>query len=146
MLIKSLRNGVPCRAGSSRNYAGRLSHAIAVEILDTMAAEGSVEWAGADAGGVGGLGLAGVGGGAAAAVTGAAGKSGGKITAIVWWKKPEEWANMIYDWVRLLPALKLCSFPLSPGKCPHVCAHAYIEGEKGKKKKKKKIEEILTQH
>jgi len=80
----------------NKRLGRRLSHAIAVEILDTMAAEGSVEWAGADAGGVGGLG---VGGGAAAAVTGAASKSGGKITAIVWWRKPEEWANMIYDWI-----------------------------------------------
>ena len=84
--------GVHAGAGPSRNSTGRLSHAIVVEILDTMVAEGSVEWAGAEASGVGGLG-----GGSGTAVSGGA----GKIMAIVWWRKPEEWANMIYDWVRL---------------------------------------------
>lgn len=120
------------------NYTGRLSHAIVVEILDTMATEGSVEWAGAEASGggssssVGGLGLAGVGGGLGAAVSGGA----GKITVIVWWRKPEEWANMIYDWVRLL---QLEALSLLSRKVPQV-HHAWG----GNEARKRKL--TITQH
>jgi ESCRT-II complex subunit len=49
---------------------GRLKHKDAVEILDSMATEGSIEWDG-----------------------------GSKATAIIYWRKPEEWANAIYEWV-----------------------------------------------
>ena len=106
-----------------------------VEILDTMAAEGSVEWATEAGGGgssssssVGGLGLAGVGGGLGAAVSGGS----GKITVIAWWRKPEEWANMIYDWVRLL---QLEALFLLSRKVPHVHVRHYWGGNEARKRK-----------
>ena len=49
---------------------GRFKQRDAVELLEYMATEGSVEWEGA-----------------------------GRATAIVYWRKPEEWANVIYEWV-----------------------------------------------
>lgn len=49
---------------------GRLKQKDAVEILDAMVGESSVEWDGAT-----------------------------KSTAIIYWRKPEEWANAIYEWI-----------------------------------------------
>lgn len=49
---------------------GRLKQKDAVEILDAMAGEGAVEWDGTT-----------------------------KSTAIIYWRKPEEWANAIYEWI-----------------------------------------------
>lgn len=51
-------------------FPGRLKQKDAVEILDAMASEGAVEWEGTT-----------------------------KSTAIIYWRKPEEWANAIYEWI-----------------------------------------------
>ena len=48
----------------------RLKLKDAMEVLEAMAGEGRLEWADKD-----------------------------KSTAVVYWRKPEEWANAIYDWV-----------------------------------------------
>ncbi|KAF8474708.1 ESCRT-II complex subunit-domain-containing protein [Kalaharituber pfeilii] len=65
----------------------RLKHADALAVLDHMAAEGSIEWDKAGASGRSG----GSGNGSAS--------TAGKTSAIVWWRKPEEWATLIHDWV-----------------------------------------------
>lgn len=49
---------------------GRLKQKDALEILDAMVREGAVEWDGST-----------------------------KSTAIIYWRKPEEWANAIYEWI-----------------------------------------------
>lgn len=67
---------------------GRLKLADAIEVLDSMAKEGSIEWDKSDGGGGGG----GIGGGGGSVGV-------GKTAAVVWWRKPEEWASVIYDWV-----------------------------------------------
>jgi len=51
-------------------YLGRFKQRDAVELLEYMATEGDVEWEGV-----------------------------GRATVIVYWRKPEEWANAIYEWV-----------------------------------------------
>ncbi|RPB00046.1 winged helix DNA-binding domain-containing protein [Choiromyces venosus 120613-1] len=56
--------------GALTGYVGRFKQRDAVELLEYMAEEGDVEWEGV-----------------------------GKAAAIVYWKKPEEWANVIYEWI-----------------------------------------------
>lgn len=60
----------PVAEGSTDDFPGRLKQKDAVEILDAMASEGVVEWEGTT-----------------------------KSTAIIYWRKPEEWANAIYEWI-----------------------------------------------
>jgi len=54
----------------NRNLNRRFKQRDAAELLEYMVTEGDVEWEGV-----------------------------GKATAIVYWRKPEEWANVIYEWI-----------------------------------------------
>ena len=96
---------------------GRLKLPDVITLLDSMAKDGSLEWekvpGASGAGGYipssimntvsgvtgGGGGGGGAGGGGGPGSAGGSGIPAGRTTAYVWWRKPEEWANVIYDWV-----------------------------------------------
>jgi len=65
-------------------FLGRLNLETAREVIESLISSKNAEWVGSE-----------------------------KAVATIYWRKPEEWATMIYDWVCFFP-----SFPFSPLHSP----------------------------